>query len=447
MWIRLLRCTGWSSPLLFAFGINRFSHDVTPFYGAASIEYEPYHVKTNKVAFAPSEDSDQPGQMGICPVWSGSLLSAWRKLGSLAVSAQRRLWSDRADAQADLSLPWAQSFCWFYHEAARIMPHVPDMIIQPVTFSWLLAISHPISLRAKQEAASSIVNNFGMSRLGIKSATSDYPVWNILVCHGWGSNLLHLITQCETYWYVTAGDQICNIWLPSVEHIGMSRLGIKSATSDYPVWNILVCHSWGSNQLHLITQCGTYWYVTAGDQICYIWLPSVEHIGMSRLGIKSATSDYPVWNILVCHGWGSNLLHLITQCGAYWYVTAGDQICNIWLPSVEHIGMSRLGIKSATSDYPVWNILVCHGWGSNLLHLITQCGTYWYVTAGDQICYIWLPSVEHIGMSRLGIKYTNLPETVSHYFALCWRRSRHWLTYRRQPLITLPCVEGGVDTD
>ena len=32
----------------------------------------------------------------------------------------RRLWSDWADAQADLSLRWAQSsFCWFSHETAR----------------------------------------------------------------------------------------------------------------------------------------------------------------------------------------------------------------------------------------------------------------------------------------------------------------------------------------
>ena len=44
-----------------------------------------------------------------------SLLSAWRKLGSLAwvlsypMSAQRRFWSDWVDAQADLSLRWTDS--------------------------------------------------------------------------------------------------------------------------------------------------------------------------------------------------------------------------------------------------------------------------------------------------------------------------------------------------
>ena len=69
--------------------------------------------------------------LGIRPVWSESSLSAWRKLGSLAIhwapslirvfavrmkkawvlsyplSAQRRLWS--ADAQADPNLRWAHS--------------------------------------------------------------------------------------------------------------------------------------------------------------------------------------------------------------------------------------------------------------------------------------------------------------------------------------------------
>ena len=46
-----------------------------------------------------------------------SLLSAWRKLGSLATH-----WMHSDDAQADQSLRWAQrSFCWFCHEAAEII--------------------------------------------------------------------------------------------------------------------------------------------------------------------------------------------------------------------------------------------------------------------------------------------------------------------------------------
>ena len=48
--------------------------------------------------------------LGIRPVWPESLLSAWRKLGSLATHwVHSQDWSDRADAQADLSLRRAHS--------------------------------------------------------------------------------------------------------------------------------------------------------------------------------------------------------------------------------------------------------------------------------------------------------------------------------------------------
>ena len=61
----------------------------------------------------PSEDSDQPGH-------PPSLIRVFavRSVGSQGSKVfscgQRRLWSDWADAQADLSLCWAhRSFCWF----------------------------------------------------------------------------------------------------------------------------------------------------------------------------------------------------------------------------------------------------------------------------------------------------------------------------------------------
>ena len=69
---------------------------------------------------APSHDSNQPG---LRPVWAESSLSAWRNLGSLAThwAHSERLWSDWADAHADLSLRWAhRSFCWFCQTAAQI---------------------------------------------------------------------------------------------------------------------------------------------------------------------------------------------------------------------------------------------------------------------------------------------------------------------------------------
>ena len=82
--------------------------------------FEPPHDKTNKLACAPNEDSDQPGH----PHWLIRVLAVRMKKAwiiSYPLSAQRRLWSDWADAQADLSLRWAHMpFCWFCHVAARL---------------------------------------------------------------------------------------------------------------------------------------------------------------------------------------------------------------------------------------------------------------------------------------------------------------------------------------
>ena len=81
---------------------------------------EPPHVKTNKVACAPNEVSDQPGH-------PPSLIRVFavRYMGSLgpklSSGGQRRLWSDCADVQADLSLRWAHMpFCWICHNAAHL---------------------------------------------------------------------------------------------------------------------------------------------------------------------------------------------------------------------------------------------------------------------------------------------------------------------------------------
>ena len=81
--------------------------------------FEPPDDKTNKMTFVPNEDSDQPGH-------PPSLIRVFdvRSVGSLGSSfasgGQRRLWSDWADAQADLCLRWAhRSFCWFCHAVAQ----------------------------------------------------------------------------------------------------------------------------------------------------------------------------------------------------------------------------------------------------------------------------------------------------------------------------------------
>ena len=57
---------------------------------------------------APSEDSDQPGHPpSLIRVFAVRVKKAC--VLSYPLSAERRLWSDWADAQADLSLRWAHS--------------------------------------------------------------------------------------------------------------------------------------------------------------------------------------------------------------------------------------------------------------------------------------------------------------------------------------------------
>ena len=78
---------------------------------APQIWLEPPHDKTNKMACAPTEDSDQPGHPpSLISVFAVHMKKAW--VLSYPLSAQWRLWSDWADAQADQSLQWAHiPFC------------------------------------------------------------------------------------------------------------------------------------------------------------------------------------------------------------------------------------------------------------------------------------------------------------------------------------------------
>ena len=87
---------------------------------STKVVFEPPHDKTNKLTCAPSEDSDQPGHpSSLISVFAVRMKKAW--VLSYPLSAQRRLWPDWADAQADLSLRWAHMpFCWFCHEAAHL---------------------------------------------------------------------------------------------------------------------------------------------------------------------------------------------------------------------------------------------------------------------------------------------------------------------------------------
>ena len=74
---------------------------------------------TKWVCAQPSEDSDQPGHLpSLIRIFAVCMEKPW--VLSYPWSAQRRLRSNWADAQADLSLRWAHSLCWFCHVVAHV---------------------------------------------------------------------------------------------------------------------------------------------------------------------------------------------------------------------------------------------------------------------------------------------------------------------------------------
>ena len=83
--------------------------------------FEPAHDKTYKMACAPSEHSDKPGHPpSLIRVFAVRMKKVW--VPRYPLSAQRRLWSDWAEAQADLSLRWAHKpFCRFCHALAHLI--------------------------------------------------------------------------------------------------------------------------------------------------------------------------------------------------------------------------------------------------------------------------------------------------------------------------------------
>ena len=85
---------------------------------------EPPHHKTNKWPVHPAKTQNQPGHPhSLIRVFADRMKKGW-VLGYPS-SAQQRLWSFWADAQADLSLCWAyMPFFWFCHGAAQIWIHL-----------------------------------------------------------------------------------------------------------------------------------------------------------------------------------------------------------------------------------------------------------------------------------------------------------------------------------
>ena len=132
--IRLSKCPGWSESSLGAHAILL----VLLCLGSLSItvqasskrdceeQFESHHEKTCLLPYANNKGTSQPAG----PAHPHSMISvivvrcidSTILILSYPLSAQRRLWSDWADAQADLSLHWAHMpFYWFCREAAQIL--------------------------------------------------------------------------------------------------------------------------------------------------------------------------------------------------------------------------------------------------------------------------------------------------------------------------------------
>ena len=93
-------------------------------------KFELPHDKTSKMACVPSEDSDQPGHPpSLIRVFA--VHSMGNKGPKLSSCEQQRLWLDWADAQADLSLRWAQShFVGFVMRRLISCKSMSDMLLK-----------------------------------------------------------------------------------------------------------------------------------------------------------------------------------------------------------------------------------------------------------------------------------------------------------------------------
>ena len=114
--IRLGGCPGWSESLLGAHSFCWFYHEAAQncFLSKSTLVFYFGHFHLSRLLTKPTKwhvppaKTDQPGHPpSSIRVFAGRMKEAGYL--SYPLSAQRRLWSDWADAQADLSLCWAHS--------------------------------------------------------------------------------------------------------------------------------------------------------------------------------------------------------------------------------------------------------------------------------------------------------------------------------------------------
>ena len=79
--------------------------------------------------------------LGIRPVWSESPLSAWRKLGSLAIHwAHSEDWSEGRMPRLIWVFAGRTSFCWFCGEAAQLLVVQAFFNFFPLTLGFIFSV-------------------------------------------------------------------------------------------------------------------------------------------------------------------------------------------------------------------------------------------------------------------------------------------------------------------
>ena len=102
--------------------LNRKLHYLTAniLLGWSALSYEPPHDNANKVAYAPSEDSDQPGHPpSLIRVFAVRLKHHWVLSYPIKRTAKTLIRLDGLPVWSKSSLG-AHVICWFCHEAAHI---------------------------------------------------------------------------------------------------------------------------------------------------------------------------------------------------------------------------------------------------------------------------------------------------------------------------------------
>ena len=168
--------------------------------------YEPPHDKANKMTVCPAKAQIS---QGISPVWSESLLCAqWVAKDPSFLHADSEDWSVWVDAQADLSLCWAQMpFCWFCDEAAHMtqgldIPAV-RLVVDPTNSSKSTDV---YSFQSRNKMYLKQIPKY----VSINAIIFNFKSYEICNRHFIILNTCHLIRHMVTLFIIFPGKRSCD---------------------------------------------------------------------------------------------------------------------------------------------------------------------------------------------------------------------------------------------